>query len=124
MKKLKALALAGALALFAAGSAYAENWVHLGYDGNDALYYDADSVSRQGPLTAVVGREVEKDGEKEDHYFLFQTEKNMYTESKVVEYDRQGNVKEIKTRNRDNAPWRPVRPGSEEELLLEAVKHL
>ena len=50
MKKLLTSA-ALALALTAAGmTSYAVNWVYLGQDGNDRLYYDTSSVSRQGNL--------------------------------------------------------------------------
>lgn len=47
MKKLLTSA-ALALTLTAAGmTSYAINWVYLGQDGNDRIYYDTDSVSRQ-----------------------------------------------------------------------------
>ena len=50
MKKLLTSA-ALALALTAAGmTSYAVNWVYLGQDGNDRIYYDTSSVSRQGNL--------------------------------------------------------------------------
>ncbi|MDY6084084.1 MAG: hypothetical protein SPI25_02365 [Dialister sp.] len=124
MKAGKAVALAAALAIFSAGSALAENWLHVGYDGSDAIYYDADSVNRQGSLISVIGREVEKDGEKEDRYLLFQTDKGMYTEGKVIEYDHQGQVKGIKDRRHHEKRWRNVKPDSEEELILQAIKSL
>lgn len=55
MKKLLTSA-ALALALTAAGmTSYAVNWVYLGQDGNDRIYYDTSSVSRQGNLVAVTG---------------------------------------------------------------------
>lgn len=53
MKKLLTSA-ALALTLTAAGmTSYAVNWVYLGQDGNDRIYYDTASISRQGNLVAV-----------------------------------------------------------------------
>lgn len=124
MKAGKILTLAAALAILSAGQALAENWIPVGCDGGDALYYDADSVRRQGSLLAVIGREVEKDGEKEDRYLLFQTEKGMYNEGKVIEYDRQGKIKSVKAHGDHDTRWRTVEPGSEEDRLLDAIKNL
>lgn len=124
MKAGKAVALAAALTVFSAGSALAENWIYVGYDGSDAIYYDADSVNRQGPLISVIGREVEKDGEKEDRHLLFRADKGVYTEDRVIEYDHRGQVKEIKDRRHHEKRWRNVKPGSEEELILQAIKNL
>ena len=65
MKKLLTSA-ALALTLSAAGmTSYAVNWVCLGQDGNDRIYYDTSSVSRQGNLVAVTMQEREADGEAE-----------------------------------------------------------
>ena len=53
MKKLLTSA-ALALTLTAAGmTSYAANWVYLGQDGNDRIYYDTVSIYRQGKLVAV-----------------------------------------------------------------------
>lgn len=60
MKKLLTSA-ALALTLTAAGmTSYAVNWVCLGQDGNDRIYYDTSSVSRQGNLVAVTMQEREE----------------------------------------------------------------
>lgn len=73
MKKLLTSA-ALALTLTAAGmTSYAINWVYLGQDGNDRIYYDTDSVSRQGNLVAVTMQEREMDDEVEEYNYLFDT---------------------------------------------------
>lgn len=77
MKKLLTSA-ALALTLTAAGmTSYAVNWVYLGQDGNDRIYYDTSSVSRQGNLVAVTLQEREADGEVEEYnYLLIPTGRN------------------------------------------------
>lgn len=51
-------------------TSYAINWVYLGQDGNDRIYYDTDSVSRQGNLVAVTMQEREMDDEVEEYNYL------------------------------------------------------
>lgn len=77
MKKLLTSA-ALALTLTAAGmTSYAVNWVYLGQDGNDRIYYDTASISRQGNLVAVTMQEREADGEAEEYnYLLIPTGRN------------------------------------------------
>ena len=89
MKKLLTSA-ALALALTAAGmTSYAVNWVYLGQDGNDRIYYDTSSVSRQGNLVAVTMQEREADGEAEEYNYLFDTHRKKYTLASKIEYDRE-----------------------------------
>lgn len=77
-------------------TSYAINWVYLGQDGNDRIYYDTDSVSRQGNLVAVTMQEREMDDEVEEYNYLFDTHRKKYTLASKIEYDRNGNVKKLK----------------------------
>lgn len=77
-------------------TSYAVNWVYLGQDGNDRIYYDTSSVSRQGNLVAVTMQEREADGEAEEYNYLFDTHRKKYTLASKIEYDRNGNVKKLK----------------------------
>ena len=106
MKKLLTSA-ALALTLTAAGmTSYAVNWVYLGQDGNDRIYYDTSSVSRQGNLVAVTMQEREADGEAEEYNYLFDTHRKKYTLASKIEYDRNGNVKKIETFHESNFGWK------------------
>ena len=72
MKKLLTSA-ALALTLTAAGmTSYAVNWVCLGQDGNDRIYYDTASISRQGNL--VAGNRMAR--QRSTIIFLIPTERN------------------------------------------------
>ena len=115
MKKLLTSA-ALALTLTAAGmTSYAVNWVYLGQDGNDRIYYDTASISRQGNLVAVTMQEREADGEAEEYNYLFDTHRKKYTLASKIEYDRNGNV------NESDFGWKKVKENSEEELLYKQI---
>lgn len=121
MKKLLTSA-ALALTLTAAGmTSYAVNWVYLGQDGNDRIYYDTSSVSRQGNLVAVTMQEREADGEAEEYNYLFDTHRKKYTLASKIEYDRNGNVKKIETFHESDFGWKKVKENSEEELLYKQI---
>lgn len=121
MKKLLTSA-ALALTLSAAGmTSYAVNWVCLGQDGNDRIYYDTSSVSRQGNLVAVTMQEREADGEAEEYNYLFDTHRKKYTLASKIEYDRNGNVKKIETFNESDFGWKKVKENSEEEMLYKQI---
>lgn len=106
MKKLL-ISAALALTLIAAGmTSYAVNWIYLGQDGNDRIYYDTSSVSRQGNLVAVTMQEREADGEAEEYNYLFDTHRKKYTLASKIEYDRNGNVKKIETFHESDFGWK------------------
>ncbi|MFR6111910.1 MAG: surface-adhesin E family protein [Dialister invisus] len=100
---------------------YAVNWVYLGQDGNDRIYYDTASISRQGNLVAVTMQEREADGEAEEYNYLFDTHRKKYTLASKIEYDRNGNVKKIETFHESDFGWKKVKENSEEELLYKQI---
>ena len=121
MKKLlisAALTLPLTAAVF---SSYPLNWFYLVQDVHDRIYYDTDSVSRQGNLVAVTMQEREMDGEVEEYNYLFDTHRKKYTLASKIEYDRNGNVKKIETFHESDFGWKKVKENSEEELLYKQI---
>jgi len=121
---MKKLLTSAAFVLALSGAAFtaqAANWVYLGQDKDDSIYYDAESLVRDGHRLSVTVQEREDDGDVDEYKYIFDTKGNRYTLTAKTEYDRFSQIKESEVHHDAAYRWKPVRENSDEEFILKGI---